>query len=68
MILITWKAKMGRSWSEVSPEKNLVKPYLKNKLGVVAQASNPSYSGAELGESRSKVRLGKTARPYLKTN
>jgi hypothetical protein len=45
MILITWKAKIGRSWSEVSPEKNLVKPYLKNKPEVVAYACDSSYCG-----------------------
>jgi hypothetical protein len=40
-----WEAENRRIVVQEQPQKKLVKPHLKNKLGVVVHACDSSYSG-----------------------
>jgi hypothetical protein len=43
IILATWEAEVGGMLFDVSMYKKFLRPYLKNKLGVVVYICHPSY-------------------------
>jgi hypothetical protein len=44
VIPVMQEAEKGQSWFEDSPGKKLLRPYLKNKPGVVAHVCKSSYT------------------------
>jgi hypothetical protein len=48
------------------PRYKLTRPYFKNKLGIVVNACNSSYSGSRSRRIKYKAILGRSSKPYLK--